>query len=244
MLPPDDAPASAPTGAGAGAGATEDNSTERLVAFSDGVFAIIITLLVLDLRVPREARLGAGGLAAALRAQWPNYLAFLVSFCIVGVVWANHHTMFRFIRRADHTLVVLNGLLLLCVAVLPFTAALLAEYIRAAPLDERLAAQVYAGTLVVGGVFFNLLWWYPTRAGLCDSAADAAALGRVGRHWVWGPVLYAVAFTLAWVSVPLSLAVYAALILWFGISGPWLAGRILSVLPRQERRPPRASGHA
>ena len=213
--------------------------TARLEAFSDGVFAIIITLLVLDLRVPRDV--AAGGLGAALRAQWPNYLAFVISFCLVGVVWANHHAMFRFIHRADHTLIVLNGILLLCVAVLPFTTALLAEYIEGAAADQQLAAQVYAGALVIGGVFFNLLWWYPVRAGLCGSRDEAEALGRVGRHWVWGPVLYAVAFALAWVSVPLSLGFYAALILWFGVSGPWLARRLVRDRRRAVSAPPQAA---
>ncbi len=227
------APGRAAGAAGTGTGTPGGDSdavdaapTGRLEAFSDGVFAIIITLLVLDLRVPRAAALGAGGLGAALRALWPNYLAFLVSFCITGVVWANHHAMFRRIRRADHTLIVLNTLLLLCVAVLPFTAAVLAEYLTGTAAERRLAGQLYGGALVVGGVVFNLLWWYAARAGLCGSAADAAALRHVGRHWLAGPVLYAAAFALAWASVPASLALYAALILWFGISGPWLARRL------------------
>jgi uncharacterized membrane protein len=208
------------------ASADDGSSTARLEAFSDGVFSVIITLLVLDLRVPHVGGLSPRGLSAALIDLWPNYLAFLISFCIVGVVWTNHNAMFRLIRQADHTLIVLNGILLLCVAVLPFAASLLAEYIRGAPGEQRLAARAYAATLVVGGVFFNLLWWYAVRARLCASEDDAVALGRVGRHWLWGPVLYAAAFLLTWVSVPLSLGLYAALILWFGISGSWMARRL------------------
>ena len=198
-------------------------TTSRLETFSDGVFAIVITLLVLDLHVPGSAAVPPGGLGGALVGQWPNYVAFVISFLLVGVVWVNHHTMFHFIRRTDHTLIVLNLLLLLCVAVIPFSAAVLAEYIEAAPVDQRVGAQVYAGVLVIGGVFFNLLWWYPVRAGLCASPEEAAELYGIGRHWALGPLLYAVALVLCWVSVPLSLALYGALILWFGISGPWLS---------------------
>jgi hypothetical protein len=83
-------------------------------------------------------------------------------------------------------------------------------------------------------VFFNLLWWYAVRAGLCGSTRGADALREVGRHWVLGPVLYAVAFALSWVSVPLSLVLYAALILWFGISGPWLAARLARAAARMK----------
>jgi uncharacterized membrane protein len=199
---------------------------ERLEAFSDGVFSIIITLLVLDLRVPHRDALARRGLSDALLAQWPNYAAFIVSFLLVGVVWSNHRAMFQYIRRLDHGLVVLNTLLLLCVAVLPFTAALLAEYVRGTPEEQRLAALVYSGTLVVGGVAFNSVWWHALRTQLTESAEATAQLRALGRFWLLGPVLYAVAFAVAFVSVPLSLTLYALLILYFGISGTWLTRRL------------------
>src|SRR2546423_718103 len=91
-------------------------SPGRLETFSDGVFSVIITLLVLDLRVPRVDALPSGRLGAALLQEWPVYVAFVISFLQVGVVWANHHTMFHYIRRTDHLLLVFNLLLLLSYA--------------------------------------------------------------------------------------------------------------------------------
>ena len=130
-------------------------SPGRLETFSDGVFSVIITLLVLDLRVPRVDALPSGRLGAALLQEWPVYVAFVISFLQVGVVWANHHTMFHYIRRTDHLLLVFNLLLLLSTAVLPFTTALLSEYVRGTPDQQRLAARIYSGALMASGVFFN-----------------------------------------------------------------------------------------
>src|SRR5256886_5045836 len=133
-------------------------SPGRLETFSDGVFSVIITLLVLDLRVPRVDALPSGRLGAALLQEWPVYVAFVISFLQVGVVWANHHTMFHYIRRTDHLLLVFNLLLLLSTAVLPFTTALLSEYVRGTPDQQRLAARIYSGALMASGVVFNAGW--------------------------------------------------------------------------------------
>ena len=205
------------------------DSTNRLEAFSDAVFAIIITLLVLDLRVPKAEVVGIGGLAPALSAMWSNALALVVSFCLIGVVWVNHHTMFRYIARCDHGLVVLNTLLLLCVAVLPFTTALLAEYVHTPGPDRRTAALSYSAALVVAGIFYNLLWWYAIRANLTSSPAAAFKLYALGRVWRFGPVSYALAMAAAVVNVPLSLSFYVALILYFGISGHWVARKMAAM---------------
>jgi TMEM175 potassium channel family protein len=97
--------------------------TNRIEAFSDGMFAIAITLLILEIKVPAS---GAGGLAKALGQQWPSYLAFLLSFFYIGVMWMNHHRMFTHIRRSNDTLLVLNLLLLLGVTTVPFPTAVLA----------------------------------------------------------------------------------------------------------------------
>src|SRR5262249_42578260 len=100
----------------------ELRESERLEAFSDGVFAIAITLLVLELKVPpRDA-----DLAAALLSGWPSYVAFLTSFATIGIMWLNHHRLFTTIRRVDHGTLVLNGLLLLGVTALPFPTAIVA----------------------------------------------------------------------------------------------------------------------
>jgi len=131
----------------------------RLEAFSDGVLAIVMTLLVLDLRVP-----GAGqardGLAHYLLEQWPSYTAYLASFLVVGIIWLNHHAVLGLLGRADHGVRVLNLLLLAAVSVIPFPTALLADYTAAnhRAADQRVAVLVYGAAMVVMSVFFNLLW--------------------------------------------------------------------------------------
>ena len=106
----------------------EPYSTQRLEAFSDGVFAIAITLLILDVRVPRDLP-ETTRLIDALLANWPSYFAFLTSFATIGIMWVNHHRLFGCIARADHGLLIWNGLLLLGITFVPFPTALIAEYI-------------------------------------------------------------------------------------------------------------------
>ena len=198
----------------------EEPSPARIEAFSDGVFAIIITLLVLDLRVPREDALGGQSLDAALMRQWPLYAAYVLSFLQVGVVWANHHTMFHYIRRSDHVLLVLNLLLLLCVAVLPFTTAMLAEYARAGHAERQLAAMVYSGALCAAGLFFSAMWQHALRAGLVSPRADPHRMQALRFHWMLVPLLYGLAFVIAWVDARLSIAIYIVLLLYYALPGP------------------------
>src|SRR5918998_422535 len=138
--------------------AGRDNDTGRIEAFSDGVFAIAITLLVIEIGVPHveDARTTLFG---ALIEQWPSYLAYVISFLQIGVIWANHHNRFRFIARSDHVLLFLNILFLMCVAFIPFPTALLAEYLQGT--ERTTAGAVYAGTLAVTAVFFTLLFVLP-----------------------------------------------------------------------------------
>ncbi len=123
----------------------------RIEAFSDGVIAVAITLLVLDLRVPQPEV--AGTLGHRLVDLWPNYLAYVISFVAIGIMWINHHTMLRRLIGVDHCTLVLNLLLLLCIVVLPFTTSLLATYLDA-PDGGHLAAVVYAGALLVTSSVF------------------------------------------------------------------------------------------
>jgi uncharacterized membrane protein len=137
--------------------AADDKETGRIEAFSDGVFAIAITLLVLELKVPHLADGGAeGSLGRALAAQWPSYVALVTSFFTILVMWANHHRIFDLVRRIDAPFLYANGLLLLVVTVVPFPTALLAEYFRKPGAPT--AAAVYAGTFVLCGVAYRLLW--------------------------------------------------------------------------------------
>src|SRR5439155_20416822 len=108
--------------------AAELRDTARIEAFSDGVFAIAITLLVLELHVPPRGNLH-GSLLGALAGHWPSYVAFLVSFVILGIMWANHHDIFKLIAKTDRTFAMLNLALLLLVVLQPFPTALVAEYL-------------------------------------------------------------------------------------------------------------------
>lgn len=208
------------------AGADPDTGTidtltpARIEALSDGVFAIVITLLAIDLRVPREEALEGRSLAEALASQWPVYVAYVLSFLQIGVIWANHHMMFHYIRRADHLLKVFTLLLLLCVAVLPFTTALLAEYVRRGGEDARLAALLYAGAIGLAGVFFSATWWHALRAGLVDPRADPHLLHALRWHWLLVPAFYAIACALAFVNVWLSVSMYVVLLLYYALPGP------------------------
>lgn len=180
--------------------------TNRIEAFSDGVFAIAITLLILDIHVPLGPIPPEGAtiwLLSRLGGQWPNYLSFFLSFLIVGVVWGNHHTMFSYITRSNHFLIILNLLLLLSVVVIAFTAALLGHYIGTA--GQQAAVMVYSGVLVIGGIFYNLLWWYASRGHrLIEKNLQPEIVRRVTRRYLLGPTLYAVAFGLSflWNGTP------------------------------------------
>lgn len=132
----------------------ETYRTGRVEAFSDGVIAVAITLLVLDLRVPQPA--GGASLAHQLGQLWPNYLAYVISFLAIGIMWINHHSTLRRLAAVDHSVLVLNLLLLMCIVALPFTTSLFATYLDA-PAGGRQAAVVYAGSfLVTSMVFFAL----------------------------------------------------------------------------------------
>lgn len=123
----------------------------RVEAFSDGVIAVAITLLVLDLRVPEPE--DGGSLARRLLEMWPNYLAYAISFLAIGIMWINHHTALRRLKSVDHTLLVVNLLLLLCIVALPFSTSLFATYLDVEP-GGHLAAVIYAGSFLATSVVF------------------------------------------------------------------------------------------
>jgi len=194
-------------------------ATGRIEAFSDGVFSIVITLLILDIHVPTATMLGARPLSQVLISQWPSYAAYVVSFLLVGGVWANHHVMFRRIRYADHAIVVWNTLHLMFTAVLPFTTALLSAYILGTWDQRRLVALVYSGILTLAGTCYSALWWHAVRAHLLEPWVTPQEARHLAMHWVLAPVCYAIAFCVAFVSVPLCLGLYVILIGYFTL--PW-----------------------
>ena len=155
-------------------------STTRVEAFSDGVLAIAITLLVLDLRVPLRDGLHTS-LAHALARQWPSYAAYVTSFLIIGIIWVNHHAVFGYLGAADRMLLFLNLVLLMFVAAIPFTTSLFAEYLTAGR-DAHTAAVVYSGVMLAMAVAFSCLCaWAASHPRLLREGVDPAAARGVGR---------------------------------------------------------------
>jgi uncharacterized membrane protein len=188
--------------------------TGRVEAFSDGVFAIAMTLLVLNVRVPNTDQ--PGQLGSLLWQQWPSYLAFVISFAFIGIMWVNHHRLFVHIRRIDHMLLVLNGALLLGVTAVPFPTAVLAQYLGKP--DEKAATMLYAGTYVVVALFFNVLWRYAASGHrLLGDEVDEAEVNRITRQYAYGPLLYLACFVLAYINVAASLALNVALAIFFAL---------------------------
>ncbi|HYW45224.1 MAG TPA: TMEM175 family protein [Bryobacteraceae bacterium] len=191
-----------------------EKETGRLEAFSDGVFAIAMTLLALELKVPHLGpdgpRRASETLAAGLAAQWPGYFAFVTSFFTVLIMWVHHHIIFRLVRRADARLLFTNGLLLMLVTAVPFPTAVLAEYLtsEAAPA----ACAFYCGVFVLIAVAFYLLLMAAFRRQLLDPGAPEAQVRRLRRNYRYGPPLYLAAAVAApfspWVAMGICTALW------------------------------------
>ncbi|MFF4121376.1 TMEM175 family protein [Streptomyces sp. NPDC001714] len=192
------------------------NESGRVEAFSDGVFAIAVTLLVLDIKVPRTAE--GESLWQALGAQWPSYAAYVVSFLVVGIMWVNHHQLFSYVARVDRTLMFLNLLVLMVVSAVPWPTAMLAEYLRE-DASSHAAAAVYSLVMVLMAAAFQALWWHLTRTGhLFDARVDVEAARATRARFALGSLGYPITVGLAFVSAPLTLAAHGLLALYYGFN--------------------------
>jgi uncharacterized membrane protein len=189
--------------------------TARLEAFSDGVFAIAITLLAFSLIVPSPVLVTPeSSLAALLLMRWPSYLAFLVSFLFILVMWINHHRLTGLLARVDHALLMWNGLLLLCVSLVPFGSTLMAEYMLLP--DGPTAAAVYSALLLITALVFNGFWHRAAHGRrLLGAHVNDAQIRAIERQYRFGPWLYAGALVLAAVSVALSVGLVVAMAVYF-----------------------------
>lgn len=186
-------------------------STTRLEAFSDGIFAIAITLLILEIHVPHERPL-----ARALLGLWPSYLAFLASFFTIGVMWINHHRLFTLIARSDDALLALNLLLMLGISVVPFPTAVVAAHI--AEPDARTAVVVLSGWFVFIAVVFNALWRYASGGHrLLEHEVDHTLVHGITRQYALGPLYYVVAMIVAVASPVAGVVFNLALAVFFAI---------------------------
>jgi uncharacterized membrane protein len=187
------------------------NDTARLEAFSDGVFAIAITLLVLEIRLPS----GHATLAHKLADTWPSYLGYVTSFVTIGIMWANHHAIFRLIARTTHGLIVGNMLLLMCVAFLPFPTTVLADHVRHAGSDQTAATVFYSGTFIVIAIAFQVLWRVASQSNRLIIPGAEAAAEQITRSYRWGIPSYTVSTLIALFSAPASLALVGAMALYW-----------------------------
>jgi uncharacterized membrane protein len=170
--------------------------TTRLEAFSDGVFAIAATLLVLEIGV---SSVPGTSLGHELLQIWPSYLAYVTSFLTIGIIWINHHHNMRAIERPDRTFMFINLLLLLDVAFIPFPTKLVADYLRRS--GEGTAVIAYAATLLVMAVLYTI-WWRYARTGrkLIAPTVSERELRAIDRGFAPGLPLYALVFVLAFFS--------------------------------------------
>jgi len=188
-----------------------DGGLTRLDAFSDGVFAIAITLLVIEIHVPKVEH----GLAAALAGQWPVYLAYVASFIIIGIWWANHHELFEHFVKSDHLLMLLNTLHLMSIAFLPFATAVIAEYATKGTQDALVSVLLYSGTLLFAAITYNLVWHYAVRAGLLRPGLAPEYVERRHLMGAASASVYVVAVAASFVNVWVSLAICFAIALYF-----------------------------
>ena len=202
-----------------GAGPSGDDSTERnaialqtgrMEAFSDGVFAIAITLLVLEIKVPVDR---GSDLVHALAEQWPSYLAYLISFCTIGAVWMAHSAITDFLDRVDPLLLRINLLLLLLVGLLPIPTALAAEYLKSTD-GERVAVTIYGVALLAIRLVVLLLWKYSSSEGLIRSDMEDRLLHDVTVKLTPSLGLYVVAIAVGLVVPNVAVVLYLAIALY------------------------------
>ncbi|WPU66737.1 TMEM175 family protein [Peredibacter starrii] len=192
------------------------NSTSRIEAFSDGVFAIAITLLILELKVPVVTVIqDKRDLMIALKDLWPSYFAYVFSFIIIGIYWLNHHYIFQLFKRVNHTFGILNLFFLMSISFLPFPTAVLAEY-----LDDDVhrfsAVTFYTFGLLLPAIAWTANWIYGSKEyRLIDHNLSAEFIGKLTRLYSWSTVVYVLALILSLINEWLGLATCVILTLHF-----------------------------
>jgi uncharacterized membrane protein len=195
--------------------------TARLETFSDGVFAIAITLLVLLFDVPDVS--GGQSLGHVLLHQWPSYASYVVSFVTIGIIWVNHHTLFRHIVRVDRVFLFVNVVFLMTVAFIPYPTAVVARYMRSG--DARAAALLYGITMTAMAISFNVLWQYASRGyRLLAPDADRREVAGITRSFWPGAFLYGTATFVAFANATASIALYGLLALFYVLSSSLWSG--------------------
>jgi uncharacterized membrane protein len=192
--------------------------TARLETFSDGIFAIAATLLILDVRPE-----GEGALTSQLLHAWPSYLGYVISFLTIGIMWVNHREIFRQIDRVDRTFLTLNVLALMVIAFLPYPTRVLAAHLH----HDATAATVFYGlTNTAMAVTYSAVWFYAARdRRLIAATADPRAVSGISRSFRPGIPSYALATASAFLSPWLAVALFGALALFYLVESSLLGER-------------------
>ena len=193
-------------------------SVRRLEAFSDGVFAIAATLLILDVSA------NGSPLSAELLRIWPSYAAYAVTFITIGIVWINHATVLSLIGQTDRTFLTLNVLLLTVIAFVPFPTRLLAAHLF--DDDAQAATLLYGVTLIIGATIFTSLWFYGAlHRRLLKPTADEHVVRGISRSYLPGPFLYIGATLIAFASPQLSAMTFMAIAFFYLLESSLFARR-------------------
>jgi uncharacterized membrane protein len=187
--------------------------TNRVEAFSDGVFAIAITLLILAVGIDGAPR---GDLGSYLTGLWPAYLAYAASFLTIGIMWINHHLIFRQFERVDGPMLILNLLLLMLIAFVPFPTRVVAEFARSGA-DRRDAALLYGLTMTITAVCFFALWFYGSRR-LLHPDADPRVVRGITRSYLPGAPIYGLVTLLAFVSPTATLILFGLIAVFYALA--------------------------
>jgi uncharacterized membrane protein len=181
---------------------TQNLSTFRIETLEDGVFAIVMTLLIFDLRLP-DAQ-GQQSLWQSLVKLLPNIIGFFISFLVLGVYWFGHRAMFHYIKHADHNMHWLNIIFLAFVALVPVSTAILAKH-----LSDHLAITLYALNLIIIGIMFYLHWRYAIKAKLLQDDIPAFVIRYAKQRSLFAPICYLAAIALSFIHVNISLIMFA-----------------------------------
>ncbi|MCN0180252.1 TMEM175 family protein [Salinispora arenicola] len=194
--------------------------TARVEAFSDAVIAVALTLMAVELLQFGRTEAPDEDLVSKLENEWRAFLAYVITFAIVGQIWLTHHNSWRYVIRVDQMLLVLNLVMLMFVAAIPFTANQLSDHLRGSAVDQQISAAIYVGAVLGEALFFNLAWWWARWRGLLTPDLDPRLAELVSRRYLLRPLLYLGAFAIVFINPILSLLAYLLLVAIYLIRGP------------------------